>query len=32
MEIIDVRTVLKHFASRKMNIICNALLLVIVFQ
>lgn len=32
MEIINVHAVLKHFAFRKINISCNVLLLVIVFQ
>lgn len=32
MEIINVHAMLKHFAFRKINISCNVLLLVIVFQ
>lgn len=32
MEIINLHTVLKHFAFRKMNVNCDVLLLPIVFQ
>lgn len=32
MEIIIIHAMLKHFAFRKINISCNVLLLVIVFQ